>query len=174
MRTGDINVKNDVLSAVWFGNGFFRALGAPATTTNFSADLAEVDAAVRWKGGALKAAAGWVKFDDDDTARSNARRLHYYALEGVQEIADGFFAAARLSEVRGERGYPLVGWGNFGTYLFASPPTAYLRRLSLGFGYRLSRPVVLKVEYAFERGRLTSGVERDHENLLSTELALQF
>lgn len=174
MRTGDISVKSDSLSAVWFGNGFFRALGAPATTANFSAELAELDAAVHWKHGTLKAAAGTVKFDDDDTTRSNARRLRYYSLEGVQEIADGLFAAARLSEVRVPRGYPLVGWGNFGTFMFAGPPTTDLRRLSLGFGYRLSRPVVLKFEYAFERGRLTNGAERGHENLLSTELGLRF
>ena len=174
MRTGDLNVKNDSLSALWIGNGFFRALGAPATTTVFSADLAELDAAARWKRGTLKATAGWVKFDDDDTTRSNARRLRYYSLEGVQEIAGGMFAAARWSEMRVARGYPLVGWGNFGTFMFASPPTTYLRRLSAGLGYRLSKPIVLKFEYAWERGRLTNGVERNHENLLSTELALQF
>lgn len=174
MRTGDLNVKNDVFSALWFGNGFFRALGAPATTTTFSADLAELDAAARWKGGTLKADAGWLKFDDNDSTGSNARRGRYYSLEGTQEVANGVFAAARLSEVRVARGYPLVGWGNFGTYLFSSLPTTYLRRLSLGLGYRLSRPVVLKFEYAFERGRLTNGVERNHENLLSTELALRF
>ena len=174
MRTGELSAKGDVLSALWFGNGFFRALGAPATTSTFSADLAELDAAARWKGGAFKASAGWVKFDDNDSTRSNARRLHYYSLEGVQDLADGLFAAARLSDVRGARGYPLVGWGNFGTFMFASPPTTDLRRLSLGLGYRLSRPVVLKFEYAWERGHLTTGAARDHENLLSTELALQF
>ena len=174
MRTGDLDVKNDVFSALWFGNGFFKALGAPATTTTFSADLAELDAAARWKGGALKAAAGWVKFDDNDTARSNARRLRYSSLEGVQELADGFFAAARWSEVRAPRGYPLVGWGDFATFVFARPPTTRLERLSLGLGYRLSRPVVLKFEYALESGRLTNGAARNHENLLSTEIAMRF
>jgi hypothetical protein len=174
MRTGDLNVKNDALSAVWFGNGFFRALGPSATTTTFSADLAEADAVAHWKGGTARAAVGTVKFDDDDTTRSNVRHLRYYSLEATQEVMRGVFAAARLSEVRVGRGYPLVGWGNFGTFMFAGPPTTDLRRLSLGLGYRLSRPVVLKFEYAFERGRLTNGVERNHENLLSTELALQF
>lgn len=174
MRTGDINVKNDVFSALWFGNGFFRALGSAGTTSLFSADLAELDVAMRGKRHSLKATAGWVKFGDNDTTQSNARHLNTYSIEAVQEIADSFFAAARLSEVRAPRGYPLVGWGNFGTYLFANPQTVYLRRLSLGLGYRISRPVVLKFEYAFERGQLTSGTVRDHENLLSTELALQF
>ncbi len=174
LRTGDVSVKNDALSAVWFGNGFFRALGAPATTNNFWANLAEVDAAAHWQGGALRADAGEVKFDDDDTTRRNARRLHYYSLEATQDVASGLFASARLSEIRAPRGYPLTGWGNFGTYFFASPLTTYLRRVSLGLGYRLSRPVVLKAEYAFESGQLTTGADRDYENLLSTELALQF
>jgi hypothetical protein len=174
MRTGELNMKNDALSALWFGNGFFRALGAAATTTTFSAELAEADVAAHWKGGAFKAAAGTVKFADDDTTRSNARHLRYYAIEAVQDLVRGLFAAVRLSEIRSTRGYPLVGWGNFGTYLFASPPTTDLRRLSLGLGYRLSRPVVVKFEYALEHGHLATGVERDHENLLSTELALQF
>lgn len=174
LRTGDINVKNDALSALWFGNGFFRALGNPATTTVFAAELAELDATARWKGGVLRATGGKVKFDDDDTTRSNVRHLEYSAVEIAQDVAGGAFVAARWSEVRSERGYPLVGWGNFGNYLFASPPTTYLRRLSLGLGYRLSRPAILKFEYAIESGRLTSGAERNHENLLSTELALQF
>lgn len=174
MRTGRLNTKNDALSALWFGNGFFRTLGAAATTTTFAVDLAEADAAAHWKGGTLRAAAGTARYDDNDSTRSNARRLRYYSLEGVQDLGEKWFAAARLSEVRVARGYPLVGWGNFGTFMFAGPPTTDLRRLSLGLGYRISRPVVLKFEYAFERGRLTNGVERDHENLLSTELALQF
>jgi hypothetical protein len=42
MRTGNLDVGNDGLSAIWFGNGFFKPLDYTATV--FHADLLEGDA----------------------------------------------------------------------------------------------------------------------------------
>lgn len=174
MRTGDLSAKNDSLSEVWFGGGFFRALGGAATTQLFHADLYEADARVSWTSGHLAGALGRAKFDDDDTSRSNARRMNYAFVEGLQEIGGGFYGVARVSEIDAPGGYPLVGWGKFGTYLFGNLLTTRLQRVSLGFGYKLGPPVVLKLEYSRERGRLTTGVRRDHEDFWGTELGLKF
>src|ERR1035441_8203004 len=32
LRTGDLNSQNDYVSAVWFGNGWFRSIGSPAAS----------------------------------------------------------------------------------------------------------------------------------------------
>lgn len=174
MRTGALAVNGDSMSELWFGNGFFRALGPAATTTEFSANLFEGDAVATWDGGHVRAAAGEARFDDNDTAADNARRLRYYFLEGLQNLSERLYAAARVSEIHADRGYPLVGWGDFGTFFYRSPGTERLWRVSVGFGYRIAEPVVWKVEYTAEGGRLVNGASRSDENLLSTELALRF
>jgi hypothetical protein len=174
MRTGELNAINDSMSEVWFGNGFFRSIGSAATTTNFAAELFELDASARWRTGHLKVAAGWARYEDDARGADNSRRMNYGAIEAMQEFGGGFHAAARYSAIRAPRGYPLVGLGDFGTFLFRSPHTTRLERTSLGFGYRLGPPIVLKLEYSWERGRMTNGALRDHENLLSTEIGMKF
>ncbi|HWA86773.1 MAG TPA: hypothetical protein VG710_11160 [Opitutus sp.] len=176
MRTGDLSVKSDTLSAVWFGNAFFRSIGGAATTSTFRANLYEFDATGRWRGGNLTAMAGWADYDDDDTAADNSRRLSYWSVEGVQDIGDGLYGVARYSEVRAPKGYPLAGLGNSGTF-FYNPFAALtddLSRLSLGLGYRIGPPLVLKLEYSRERGRQVNGAERDKEDMLSTEIGMKF
>jgi hypothetical protein len=173
MRTGAL-AKGDVLSEVWFANGFFRALGSPTTTNTFHADLYELDAATHWKSGKLAVAAGWVKFNDDDTTANNSRTMNYHLIEGTQQITEKLFAAARYSAIRVPRGYPLVGWGAFGTYFYSGVLTEKLERLSVGLGYRMGPPLVLKFEYSIERGRLTIGRDRDHEDFIGTEVGLKF
>ena len=176
MRTGELSAKADGLSALWFGNAFFRSIGGAATTTAFHANLGELDASAHWSSGRLAAAAGWVDYDDNDTAADNSRRMSYWSVEGVQDIAAGFYGVARYSEVRAPRGYPLAGLGNAGTFFYnpAAALTENLSRLSLGVGYRLGAPLVLKLEYSWESGRQVNGAERDHENLLATELGMKF
>ncbi|QYM80362.1 hypothetical protein K0B96_07065 [Horticoccus luteus] len=174
MRTGDLSVAGDATSELWFGNGFFRALGPPATTTTFSAELFEGDAAATWRGGHFRAAVGRAHFDDNDGAADNARRISYYYIEGLQNLADRVYGAVRWSEIRAPGGYPLVGWGDFGNYFYRSAGTDRLWRASAGFGYRLASPVLLKFEYTIERGRMINGVKREHEDFLSTELGLKF
>jgi len=174
MRTGEIMVVGDSLTEVWFGNGFFRALGNSATTQKFASRLLEAEMKASWKKGHTIATIGSVRFDDDDRNFDNRRRLSYFTLEGVQSLTDDLYAAVRFSRIDAPKGYPLVGWGDFGNYFFRSPLTEYLHRTSIGLGYRLGEPLVVKVEYTFEDGRLITGARRNNEDLLSTEVAMKF
>ena len=174
MRTGNLSAKDDLLSEMWIGNGFFRPLGAMATTRTFHAELYEVDAVARWKTGHVAAAIGRANYDDDDTARENARTIDYHFVEIEQGLGEKLYAAARYSAMRVPNGYPLIGFGTFGRHFYSGLLTERLDRLSLGLGYRLGPPLVLKFEYAIEDGRANTGVKRDRENFLSTEVGLKF
>lgn len=174
MRTGDLTVTGDSVSEVWFGGGFFRALGPAATTTNFDVRLFELDAAYTWHGGGLRAAGGEVRFDDNDTSAENRRDLTYHYIEAVQDITRRLYGAARYSHIDAGRGYPLVGLGDFGTFLFRSAPTDELSRLTVGLGYRFADALLFKFDYSWENGRLVNGTPRDLENLLSAEIGLTF
>jgi hypothetical protein len=52
--------------------------------------------------------------------------------------------------------------------------TDELRRTSVGLGYRFGPSLVLKTEYAWERGRTVTGVTRDKEDFFGTELGVKF
>lgn len=172
MRTGDLNNPKDSMSALWFGNGFFRSLGSPATTA-FHANLIEGDATARWKSGHVSAFGGYARYNDNDPAANNGRDIYYYSVEGVQDLPKKFYAAARFSEIRAPGGFPIVGFGNFHDYYFTDLSTE-LWRLSLGLGYRFSDQLVIKTEYSFERGRETSGEARNHEDFFGTEAVFKF
>jgi hypothetical protein len=175
MRTGKLATVADNLSELWFGNGFFRALGPAATTQTFRANLLEADATTRWNGGQVAVALGQVRYDDSDTRANNARRLNYGYIEAVQAITEPLFASARYSEIRVAGGYPLVGWGTMGAYFFRPGAlTEELHRLSIGVGYRFAPPLVLKAEYTWEGGRMTNGARRDHEDFFGTQLGVKF
>jgi hypothetical protein len=176
MRTGKLNVAGDGMSEVWFANAFFRALGPAATTRTFVADLTEFDATWKWRTGELRGTAGWVRFDDDSTSGDFARHLRYHSLEARQDFGPGFFGAARYSAIEAPGGYPLAGNGNAGKYFYNpfAPLTKELERLSLGLGYRFGEPLVWKVEYSRETGRLVSGVKRNDEDMLASILGLKF
>ncbi|MDB6113148.1 MAG: hypothetical protein JWQ62_93, partial [Lacunisphaera sp.] len=175
-RTGTLDAVNDELSEIWFGGLFFRALGPAATTHTFRASLVQGDAGWHWKQGHFNAAAGTAWFNDDNPAANDSRQLHFYSFELVQQLADKLHGAARYSDVRAPRGYPLGGLGDAGQYFFNpfGPQTTDLHRLSVGLGWRFGPPLVWKLEYSWENGRLTTGAPRDRENLFSTELALRF
>ncbi|HKW30026.1 MAG TPA: hypothetical protein VJT54_11865, partial [Verrucomicrobiae bacterium] len=172
MRTGDLNAANDKHSALWFGSGFFRSLGSPATTTTFHANLVEGDVAVRWPGGHVSAFGGYARYGDNDSTAENGRDIFYYSIEGMQQLPHKFYAAARFSEIMADQGFPIVGYGNFGTYYFNLSPELW--RLSLGVGYRFSDRLVIKTEYSFERGKEVDGDWRHHEDFFGTEAAFQF
>ena len=174
MRTGELSPSGDVLSDLWFANGFFRSIGAPSATTAFWADLAEGDARVRWKTGHVGVAYGAARYDDNDRLSDNARRLRYGYIDMVQDIADKLYGAARYSEIRAPRGYPLAGGGNAGEYFFRPSLTQELRRLSVGLGYRFGPPLVLKLEYSWNTGHLLGGEEREDENFFGSEIGLKF
>jgi hypothetical protein len=172
MQTGDLSTKQDMLSAIWFGNGWFRSIGSPATT-HFSADLVEGDITARWKSGRVSAFGGYARYEDNDPAGNNGRDLFYYSIEATQDLPAKFYAAARFSQILANHGYPILGFGNFGEYFF-NDLTSDLWRLSLGVGYRFSDHFTVKLEYAFEHGKEPSGATRDNEDFLGTEAAFKF
>jgi len=171
LRTGDESASQDMLSAIWFGNGFFQSLGSPATT-KFHANLVEGDVTARWKSGHVSAFGGYARYGDNDPAANNGRDIFYYAVEGVQNLPKKFYAAARFSEIFADKGIPIMSLGN-GSY-FSGNLTTELWRLSLGLGYRFSDSLIIKTEYSFERGKESSGGSRNHEDFFGTEAAFKF
>lgn len=115
-----------------------------------------------------------MRFDDSDPLVDNSRRMRYGYLEGVQSLTDQLYAAARYSEINVPGGYPLAGLGSMGEYFFRPSLTEELRRLSVGFGYRFGPPLVLKLEYSWEWGRMLNGDSRDNENFFGAEVGLKF
>jgi len=172
MRTGDLNVRHDFTSAIWFGGGWFRSIGSPETT-RFHANLVEGDITARWKTGHASAFGGYARYDDNDPMANNGRDLFYYSVEVVQDLPCKFYAASRFSQILAPNGYSLVGFGNMGEYFFG-PLTTDLWRLSLGLGYRFSDHLALKVEYSFENGKELGGESRENEDFLGTEAAFKF
>lgn len=176
LRTGDLTVAGDSLSEMWIGGGFFRSIGNPATTQGFSARMFQVDARVTWDGGHLAGAVGTARYQDNDTAADNRRQLDHFAVELVQRINGGLYGAIRYSEISVQKGgYPLQGLGSPGTFFFSGLPLAEgLERLSVGLGYRFSDPLLFKVEYAWEDGRMVSGQPRNQEDLFATAIGVRF
>jgi len=172
MRTGDLSAQNDMMSALWFGNGFFRSLGSPATTT-FHANLVEGDLTARWASGHLSAFGGYARYGDNDPAADNDRGIYFYSFEGVQQLPYKFYAAARFSQIIADQSLPIVGNGNFGNYFF-NELTTELWRLSLGLGYRFSDRLLIKAEFSLERGKEADGGSRDSEDFFGTEAAFRF
>jgi hypothetical protein len=167
MRTGDLSVQRDGVSALWFGNGLFKSID-PGSSTLFHVNLAEVDAAAKWKGGQVKLAGGYAGYNDNDPAVDNHRDIYYYYVEALQHLTPKFYGVTRFSQIRAAGGYPIVGDAP------APLPTSDLWRLSLGLGCQLNEHVVLKMEYMFEQGQLSTGGPRNHENMFATEAAFKF
>ncbi len=173
LRTGKISAANDMLSELWFGNGFFRSLGAPASTTTFEAEVFELDAQTFWKTGHLKLAGGYFEYGDNDAAANNSRDGYYSYIEGVQHLIPKLYAASRFSQIHSNRGMPITGHGNWDEYFFGGL-TRDIWRLSLGLGYNFSDNLVAKVEYTIEQGDLTNGERRGHNNFFGAELGFKF
>lgn len=172
LRTGTLNVEGDEMSEMWIGNGFFRSIGSPATTSSFDATMFQLDAQVFWKAGHLKLAAGHYEYGDNDTTASNERDGYFYSAEALQNLTPKFYTAARFSQMLAGDGLPIVGHGGFGKY-FYGPLTEDLWRLSIGLGYRWSDNLITKLEYTREQGELANGRERNL-NFLGAEIAFQF
>jgi hypothetical protein len=85
MRTGNLNVQQDMNSALWFADGFFNSLGSPETT-RFQAYLTEGDLTVRWRSGHVSAFGGYALYSDNDPTSDNGRNIFYYSVEGVQNL----------------------------------------------------------------------------------------
>jgi hypothetical protein len=172
MRTGTINVQNDVLSAMWFGNGFFRSLGSAATTT-FQTMLFEGDVDFSLPHGFIRTFGGYIQYTDNDPAADNFRQVYYYSVEGVQDLTKKFYVAAQFSQILAPNGFPIVADGTMNEYLFG-PLTEEIWRVNIGIGYRFSPHFIAKTQYTIEKGKLVGGAARDHENLFGAQLAFGF
>jgi hypothetical protein len=175
MRTGDLDAQNDYISELWFGGGWFRSIGSPATT-KFHANLVQGDVALQFSRGHLKAFGGWARYDDNDPNGDNRRDIYYYSVEGVLDVTRKFYAAARFGQIFAGGGYPLPGNADMGKYFFDpfGPQAEKLWRLSLGLGYRFNRHLVVKAEYTLEQGKEVGGNQRNHVNLFAAEAAFAF
>jgi len=172
MRTGKLDSVREPMSEVWIGNSIFRNIGSAASTVH-QAELGELDAIYRWSAGQLMVAGGRARYRDDDPRANNTRHFTYYQAEAMQLLTREWYAAARLSTLSVDDGYPLVGIGNFGQYFFGPLHTKSMRRMTLGAGYRFNRSLVLKLDYTFEDAKLTTGASRD-TRMLSFESAIGF
>lgn len=180
LRTGDL-VAGEDLSEIWFGGGFFKSIGAPitatgaygttvtTTTTTYGVTLGELDATGKWKTGYLKAAGGYASYSDNNIALDDHRDIYYYYVEGLQHATGKLYGVARWSQIRAGGGYPIEG----DTETFGIS-TKNIWRLSLGLGYQLNSHLVLKAEYMFERGTLSGGGPRNHEDMVAAEAAFKF
>jgi hypothetical protein len=173
IRTGDLSTEDDGMSELWFGNGFFRALGPSDTAPTYSANVYELDAETFWKTGHLKLAGGYFEYQDSDQTTDRSRDGYYYYAEVLQHFLPKFHSAARFSQIIADDGMPIVGHGDFGRYFFG-PLTTDLWRLSIGFGYRWNENLLAKIEYTLEQGELLDGSDRDHHDFFGAEIGFQF
>jgi hypothetical protein len=171
MRTGNINVQHDQLAALWFGNAYLSSIGSPSTTL-FHSELAEGDVQLRMGRGQIRAAGGYLHYDDNDTAANNNRDVYYYYVLGQYDVTRKLYAAAQFSQIMAKDDFLLIGDGSFQDY--GGAHSKNLWRLTVGTGYRFTANLVLKVDYSLERGRELDGDSRDHEDLFATELAYRF
>lgn len=175
MRTGDLDVEDDEESEIWLANAFIRALGDPATTTTFRAELFEGDVQFTLPRGYVKGAGGYIHSDDNDTSGAdNERDVYYYYVEGVLNLSKKVYAAARFSQIFAEHGFPLLaGSGEYGQF-FVRELSTDLSRLSIGMGYRPSPNLLLKTDFTYNTGEALSGESRIHENFFGVEAAFKF
>lgn len=175
MRTGDLDVKKDKLSELWFAKGFVRSLDS-SNTTRFGADLFQGDVRIHWQaghGGHASASGGYLHYTDDDRSDDNQRDVYFYSVEALQHLTKQWYGAARFSQILARHGFPLVGDGSFSEYFYRTL-SEDLWRLSLGMGCQFSPNLLLKAEYSFNQGHELGGAKRIHENMVSTVLAFKF
>jgi hypothetical protein len=173
MRTGDLSIQNDVLSAMWFGGGWFRSLASPITATDFHLNMVEGDISLRLHRVEVNAFGGYARYGDNDTAFDNSRDIYYFSGELVANLTRKLYSGVRFSQIFADDGFPIVGQSPIGSYLFG-PLTTDIWRCSAVLGYRWNKNLVLKTEYSHERGREVSGVVRNDENMVSAHAAFGF
>jgi hypothetical protein len=175
MRTGDLDVAGDQVSELWFGGGWFRSIGSPATT-EFHANLIQTDLALNFSRGHIRASGGYARYDDNDPLAENRRDFYFYALEGVCNVTRKFYAGVRFSQIFVADGYPLPGQGDMGNYFFNpfGPQAEELWRCSIGFGYRFSPNLLVKTEYSLEGGKEVGGARREDVDMFSAQAAFGF
>jgi hypothetical protein len=172
MRTGKLSVKNG-MTAIWFGNGFFRSLGSRGTTTTFHDNLVEADVVLNLPWGKIRGFGGYVNYGDNDSSIGHDRDVYYYSVEATHDFSQKFYSAARFSQIFAYNGFPVVANGSFPTYQNGVLTTDYWR-LGLGLGYRLGNHLLLKAEYTFNNGKRSDGKSRNSENSFIMEAACNF
>ncbi|MDQ8202843.1 hypothetical protein [Pelagicoccus sp. SDUM812003] len=173
MRTGDLDAARDQQSELWIGNVVFVPIGSDQTT-QFSAELAQLDFSYLWEGGSLLGAYGEAWYHDDDPLGDNGRDFSFYHLEARQSLSDQLYLAARFSSMEVDGGYPIAGNGARSIYLFGGTLTEQLERASLGLGYWINDDTVMKVEYTIENGEQTDGNKRQDTDQFAAELGVRF
>lgn len=174
MRTGDISTQGDELSEMWFGNGFFRTIGDPASTSLFNVDIAQADLSIGWGRTQFRISAGALEYSDNDSTAINRRDVYFYSVEGVYSLTRAWYAAGRFSAIEaGSDGFPIVANGSFNQRL-RGELTEDMWQLSLGIGYRWSDNLILKLEHSFLGGRLVGGQARNDENATAAQFAFGF
>jgi hypothetical protein len=179
MRTGDLDSEQDRYSEIWFANGFLRPLDYSSSATTFQGNFLQADGHWSWQSGFAHAAAGKLRYEDNDPVADNSRNVHYFQVELVQNLTgteDGvWYAATRFSRITAEDGFPLVGNGDFRIFFFDNTRLAReLWRFSIGAGYRIRRNLRAKMEYSFENGEQIDSQSRNRENLFAFEIAAGF
>lgn len=173
MRTGNLDVKKDELSEVWFGNAYISPVGAPQTTRKFHAEIGQLDARYRWAGGSAAASLGAIRYDDDDTAADNKRDANYWSAEVLQDIARGWYAGLRYSQIRSGDGFTAPGQGDFQA-VPAYGVVENIWRASAVIGLRFSERLLWKTEYSMERGRWYESSSIRQQDMVATEIACSF
>lgn len=171
MRTGELDATKDFASQLWLAEGWFRAIGPAAT--EFHANLIQGDITARWERGHVGLFGGLAQYGDNDPTGNYSRDIFYYSLEVQQDLSKKFFVAARFGQIFADKGYPLPGFGNRTEFFNGNNPATSLWRASLGVGWRLGEHLLLKTEYAIERGQ-SLGAARDNEDFLGTTAAFKF
>ena len=173
MRTGDLSIQNDVLSAMWFGGGWFRSLASPVTATDFHVNMVQGDISLRFHRLVVHTFGGYARYGDNDSAADNSRDVFYYSAELIGDLTRKLYSGVRFSQIFVQDGFPIVGQSAIGNYLFG-PLTENIWRCSAVLGYRFNKNLALKTEYSHERGREVGGEIRNHENMVSAHAAFAF
>lgn len=179
MRSGAIDVREDVLAELWFGNGYIGPNGARDIVPSFSLELAELDVRRRLAQGHLAAAVGLFRYDDERADGDAAVDVPYAYVEAVRRMNPRWHVAARLSGLWSDDGFPIVGQGP-NPQDVPEPVTETLWRVSAGTGYRWSEQVLFKCEYSVEGGEAvvpesSSGdATIDDRNILAAEVVYAF
>lgn len=173
MRTGSIDVENEKLTELWFGNGFFRSIGSPETT-EFDVELAQLESTFSWNEGRLKLAYGEARYEDNDPTGDNSLDFEFWTMEAQQALSEKLFAAIRYSGMDVDKGYPVAGMGSRGRYFFGPSLVENLRRLSMGISYWPKSEVVLKLDYTKEEGESPNGVKRTDTDIFTAEVGARF
>ena len=173
-RTGKLDRAQDNTSEMWIGNAFFRSIGKAASTKSYQAELGQFDASWTWASGSLIGSAGRGSYNDDDSTADNRRTFSFYQTQLVQEIWSKLYSAFRYSSLSTDRGYYLQGLGSYRDYFASETLTRRISRFALGFGYRFSPDLILKVEQTWEDARKEDGGKRPDEDQLAAEVAVRF